>query len=876
MKKIINVSKIIFIFIILTTLISYGLFLYVLPTIINSSIVIKKIEKYIFKKANIEIKIDSLKLKTHYDLSANVYIKKIIINNKKEEIIKSDNLNIKFLLISKEITQISADYIYIDKNSVDNLLKKRNKTTINNKLFTILPQINIKQTVIHIDNSNIKSNISLKNIETKTNKDNEKQSQYLSFEGEIHSDDLKETLKIKSSNNIIYRNNKILINNIEISGKNLLLKLNGNIYTDTKEYELHLIGNNLSINTIENSALYFLKQKNPNKIFLENFNNFSGFADIDLKINNKGMFGKSRIKKIGANIILFNIPVLLNDFTLYFNEKEINASAYGKIGNEKVYADFNMQNFDSKKRLIYGSVHSLLSNEFTKQYMPDFIIEGKVDTNLKYYIKNSIPEITYLLKIKKGSNLNYKNASLEITDQNRRVLVRTIKKGPKLYINSYDYSIQDGSNIKNIVTGEGLFEKLQGKMKPQYITFKTIEATPIKFTGSFGEMLNGGMFTGDMKYDFNKKILTGNFNLEKSHYKDFFIENAAISANEKNMIISAFGMYKNEHFESSIDMNNNFNETIIINDIEFILDKYKFENSKNINRNKIKIPTNVKEKKYTIKQGKIRVNKLSKDKIVIENIEILGELKNNIINFYTQEAKFANGTLSANGSYNIGEEISIIDFEAENIDSNEVATMVFNLPGQIEGIASAKLHAKIKSNFDEIKANASFAIKNGFLPKIGSTEFIIKRANKSKKPLKVRLSDIINIDLSKSTALKSDLCGTLNIHNSELKDVEIYTKQKYLSLFIEGNYNIEKENARIKMWGKYNKNAQKRIKILFIPLSVIMKIIFKPEPTMHIYKKQLNKIPCIQATENETEFFRVKILGNLNNNDLKVDLKSIQ
>ena len=876
MKKIINISKIIFIFAVLTTLLLYSFFLYVLPIIISSSIITTKIEEYLSKNTNIEVILDGLKLKTHYDLSANIYIKKIIINNKKEEIIESDNLNIKFLLISKEITQISADYIYIDKNSVDNLLKKRNKTTINNKLFTILPQINIKQTVIHIDNSNIKSNISLKNIETKTNKDNEKQSQYLSFEGEIHSDDLKETLKIKSSNNIIYRNNKIEIDNIEISGKDLLLKLNGNIYIDTQIYELHLIGNNLSINTIENSALYFLKQKNPNKIFLENFNNFSGLADIDLKINNKGMFGKSRIKKIGANIILFNIPVLLNDFTLYFNEKEINASAYGKIGNEKVYADFNMQNFDSKKRLIYGSVHSLLSNEFTKQYMPDFIIEGKVDTNLKYYIKNSIPEITYLLKIKKGSNLNYKNASLEITDQNRRVLVRTIKKGPKLYINSYDYSIQDGSNIKNIVKGEGLFEKVQGKMKPQYITFKTIEPTPVNFTGSFGKMLNGGMFTGDMKYDFNKKLLTGNFNLEKSNYKDFFIENAAISANEKNMIISAFGMYKNEHFESSIDMNNNFNETIIINDIEFILDKYKFENSKNINRNKIKIPTNVKEKKYTIKQGKIRVNKLSKDKIVIENIEILGELKNNIINFYTQEAKFANGTLSANGSYNIGEEISIIDFEAENIDSNEVATMVFNLPGQIEGIASAKLHAKIKSNFDEIKANASFAIKNGFLPKIGSTEFIIKRANKSKKPLKVRLSDIINIDLSKSTALKSDLNGTLKIHNSELKDVEIYTKQKYLSLFIEGNYNIEKENARIKMWGKYNKNAQKRIKILFIPLSVIMKIIFKPEPTMHIYKKQLNKIPCIQATENETEFFRVKILGNLNNNDLKVDLKSIQ
>lgn len=875
MKKIIKISIIICIIIFLSIFLFYSLYIYAFPALINSTTIQKKIEEYVSKTINTEISTNGLKIKTYYNLTSDIYVKKIIINKNKKEIIKSENLQIKIYPLKKEITNIYADYIFLNKNNVIDFLQDLNKNSIKNKSFKFFPKINIKKIIIFIDNENIKTNIILKNI--KTEKSNDALNQTLSFNTEIYSTNLKEVLKIDSNKNIIYSNNKIHIKNLEILGKNLLLKINGDFYTDTKKYELYLLGKNLSINTIENITLYLLKQKNKNKIFLENFNNFTGLADIDLKINNKGMFGTSRIKKIGANIIMFKIPVLLNDFTLYFNGEEINAAAYGKIGNEKVYADFNMQNFDSKKRLIYGSVHSLLSNEFTKQYMPDFKIDGKVDTNLKYVIKNSIPEITYLLKIKKDSNLHYNNASLEITDQNRRVLVRTIKKGPKLYINNYDYSIQDGNNIKNIVTGEGLFEKIQDKMKPQYLTFKTTEATPVKFTGSFGEMLNGGMFTGDMKYDFNKKQLTGNFNLEKSNYKDFFIENAVINANEKNMTISAFGMYKNEHFESSIDMNNNFNE-IIINDIEFLLDKYEFKNSQKINKNgnKIEIPTNVKEKKYLIKQGRIKVNKLTKEKIIIENIEILGDLKNNIINFYTKEARFANGILSANGSYNIKKEIAIIDFEAENIDSNEVATMVFNLPGQIEGIASAKLHAKIKSDFDEIIANASFSIKDGFLPQIGSTEFIIKRANKSKKPLKVRLSDIINIDLSKSSALKSDLKGILKINNTELKDVEIYTKQKYLSLFIEGDYDIEKENAKIKMWGKYNKNAQKRVKILFIPLSIIMKLIFKPEPTMHIYQKQLNKIPCIQATNEETEFFRVKIYGNLNKNDVKVDLKSIK
>ena len=55
-----------------------------------------------------------------------------------------------------------------------------------------------------------------------------------------------------------------------------------------------------------------------------------------------------------------------------------------------------------------------------------------------------------------------------------------------------------------------------------------------------------------------------------------------------------------------------------------------------------------------------------------------------------------------------------------------------------------------------------------------------------------------------------------------------------------------------------------------------MKIIFKQENTKYLYMNKIKQIPPISATEDETETFRVKINGNLNNNNVKVELKSLQ
>ena len=327
-----------------------------------------------------------------------------------------------------------------------------------------------------------------------------------------------------------------------------------------------------------------------------------------------------------------------------------------------------------------------------------------------------------------------------------------------------------------------------------------------------------------------------------------------------------------------INMDNNFSGLIKIRNIDLFLDKYIIKNKQ---RNKqsikpVKIPKKAKELEYIIEKGSLKLNKLLYKRTVIDNIHIFGTLKDKIADFHMSKANFAQGNLTANGKYNIITKIADIDFQAKNIDSNSVADMLFNLPDEIMGTANAKLNATINTDSHDIRANAKFSINEGYLQKIGSTEFIINKHNKNKQPLKIRVSDIINIDISKSKAMASDINGSFDIDNWLLKNINLYSKQKYLSMLIEGEYDLKKENANLNLWAKYNKTARNKVKILFIPLSVIMKVVFKEEKTKQQYIDKIKYIPPIQGNEDEIEFFNVTMYGNLNNNNIKVKFKSIK
>ena len=277
----------------------------------------------------------------------------------------------------------------------------------------------------------------------------------------------------------------------------------------------------------------------------------------------------------------------------------------------------------------------------------------------------------------------------------------------------------------------------------------------------------------------------------------------------------------------------------------------------------------VQEADVTINNWEIAINEIQREKFILKNVKLIGSLKNNIFDFKMEKLNFADGIVSANGIYNFAKNTSNMTFTADNINSNKAANMMLNLHNQIDGIASAKINLRAKDMFRFLDVHSVFEVKEGFLPKLGDTEFMIKNT-------KYKLSQITNLDLSQKDLMKDDIKGSFDVHNTEIKNINITTWHEVSAMYLEGDYEMEKQYANLQLFWKYKKDASKGIRIFHIPLSLILKVVFRPEHSKETYKSKLLKVPDIKADDKNTNYYRIKLNGDINNNKVDIILKEIR
>ena len=853
-------------------LLLYSIFLWLLPPIINSQLFLNNFQGIVERKFPVKIQIIGFKLISYPNLHYIIKAENLnLLSQNGNKIFFSENPYLEFNLFNIVPKRINADNIFTDRTLIANL--KTPAKTHKNKPVTLksLPAINIKNTEIKIDD---KRTLTLKNFSTKEK--NGKST--IKFIAILKSKYLKNELIAGSEGFLTYKDNILKAENFKIKTGSSELDINGTLFnTENNSYNFNIYGKNIPVNSLESGFLFYIKQKKPDKNFIENFYDFSGLANLDLNISKGNITGIAVITNLAAKTVKFSIPIKLPSTEFKFFGNKITAKTQGTFGNEIVYTDFSAEKLFTPDKIIYGTVSSALGEKFTQLYTPDIRITGKIDARVKYQVHKGIVDVEYAAKINKGANLHYKEANLGLMTRDRRMFAQTQKIGNNLYLKNYDYSFVDNNEIKNIILGDGLFVRTNGRYKLDYITCRTNGEAPVSITGSFGKYVNGGTFSGDLKYYYPKNLITGNIFLHNSRYKNFFVKNASIIADTENMEIKADGTFEKSPFYCLINMKNSFNNEIYIRTMKLQLDEYILRRHRGKKKTALKLPENTQNINWIIEKGDLRLGKFRYNKILLESLELSGYLKNDIIKFSMPDIDFAEGKLSAAGNYDINTHSSDITFSAKNIDSNIAADMIFDLKDQIEGSANAKMHLQTYNKLENIHAHTTFSVENGALTKIGNREFIIKKSRGIKKIIKFKLPDIINIDAKKMKALKSNINGSFDVNNHKIENVEIYSKHTYLALFVEGNYNIRKHSANIKLWGKYNRSAQKGIRILCVPLSIITKIIFKPEYTKQIYKDKLNKVPQINAKSFEEENFTVRMRGNLNDNSsIKVEMKSIR
>ncbi len=855
----------------------YAVYLFILPSVLSSKLFVNKINSFISHTTGIKVQADKFSFVSYPSLVFDLEFDKLQIYIQETELLNAKDGYLKFDIKNLSLNKINIDYVFINENGIKRIFNKNSAKKSYNFNSKKIPEISIKNAEIWMDKDGINSIfITVSNLKLIKNGENS----VCVFEAEIISDLFRNLINIGKKGYLYFQNDSLYAKDLQILIGVSKLNLNGKIIDFNKNNEFTIKGQNIPISDIKASLLYFQKIKDSSKKFIENFYDFSGEMDVDVYVKEKGLFGKCIAKNLSAKTVLFDVPIFFKKVDFIFDKDSLQASEAGTLGGEEVHTSFKISNMGTKNQEVIGNVYSNLTNKSVSKYVPYLSLQGYAATSVDYSVKNKKINVNYLLKLKKHSDIHYKNAYLGLIDKNRRLFVKTLKENNTLKILHYDYSIQEGSNISNIILGNGLFIKRNGHLVPSYITCKTNDFAPVSVTGSFGRYISGGYFNGNLKYDFEKELLTGIFMLKDSLYKDFYINKANVIADSSIMKIIANGKYLNSVFEANLEAENYFVNKIHVYNMELFLDKYIFKTDNKKRKitkqqNSLKIPAPPEKLDLDIDNWIIRLNKIKRKKLELNNIFIEGSLKDNIFSFAVPKIFFAKGTINANGIYDFKEKTSDIIFIAKDIDSNTVADVMFDLPNQIEGKANATLHAETTNSFDKVKAYATFSLVEGYLPKIGSTEFILKKSKNFRRPLKFKLSDIINIDIKNMKALSSNLNGSFCFDNDSIYNAKITSSQKYLSLLVEGDYNFDSQQADLSLFGKYNNQEMGKVKILFVPLSWIFKFVFKPENTIDLYKNKLKEVPPIVAEPQEQSAFRVKINGNLNKNDVKVELKSI-
>ena len=855
MKTLKNLFISIFSLIIAVCLIFYLSFLYVFPAVLNSSANIHKIENLILEKTGFKIVTDNFKFYSTPKLKLRLGADKIdIYSDNKNKALQISKINSNVDLKNLEMHDINIENVEINGEE----LKKFNRKS-SNKKFNIdvnkIPEITIKNGTYSSEDLQI----SLNDFHFTDN--------IGKFHAEIAAPFLKNKLIIGNQGVLRVSENSLFADNFNILfGKNSL-HLNGKIIDNDKNHNFTVKGENLPVEDIEKSLLFYQKSQDPTKKFIENFKNYSGNLDVDLVLRNKEIFGKCIAKNLKANAVWFDIPIIFPKAVFDFKGKTITSVAQGTLGGEKVVHTLDVINLGSPDKEVTGSAVTTFTQNF--EYIPNLSVLNSADAKIVYNIKNQKINVQYLLNLKENSDLIYKNAYLGLRDKQRKFEVKTLKDGNNLYVKDYQYKVKYDDGEKTIISGDGLFFRKDGHFNPIFLTGSTNGYAPASVTGSFRQYIEGGELNGDLKYDFTNEKLTGNFDVRNTHFKDFYVNSAKIIANN-DVKIQANGLYHGELFTCDASVKNDFSDKIIVNDLDLFLDKFTIKRGTKSNKVKnLDISSKVKKADIDINNWKIKVNQIKKDKIALKDINLVGNLKNNLFNFSMPELSFAEGTLSAIGKYNFNDDSSKIDFSAKNINSNIAADMVFDLTDQVEGIADATLNVETFDKLNDVKAKAWFRVKEGFLPELGSTNFMVKNS-------KFKISDIINIDFTKRNALKSDIQGTFDLDNYKIKNTNITSQQKFLSLLITGDYDIKEHYADANIYGKYDKQAPKGIKILFVPLNWIIKAVSRQESTMEIYKTELDKIPSIDTSLKNEQYFRVHLLGKLKNGKVNVELKRIK
>ena len=238
---------------------------------------------------------------------------------------------------------------------------------------------------------------------------------------------------------------------------------------------------------------------------------------------------------------------------------------------------------------------------------------------------------------------------------------------------------------------------------------------------------------------------------------------------------------------------------------------------------------------------------------------------------------FAKGHSSAHVCCDLKKHKYHVKLGVKDVDSNLIATVLLNLPKEISGKASGIIDINTDDKL-KLNGNIKFRVLNGTIGKIGLIEYVLNVASVFRNPIAMinpmLVFDLINVPNGEFEKIE----GTLDIKNNVVDSIKIKSFAQYLSAYIVGSYNLEKQDASLRIYTKMSNKKKGFYGFLRgISLSnIASRVSIGARNDVNYYSHEISELPSIDAEEKDSQIFLTTVDGDVEHFNFLSSLKKLR
>lgn len=727
---------------------------------------------------------------------------------------------------------------------------------------------------------------------------------------------------LKNNEKIIIKNSKILV---ERGNKaKSIVNLKG--FVDSKyNYSVNLRAKNFQIPEVLSLLDTQIIENNIGEQLVY-FKDISGNFDFDVSADNKNMNGSVKLNKLRFKLIpLMDLPILLTNGDVKFDNYKIDLKNFKGYYNDKPAnkMDFGGTVKDYLKTIDTDLTgNAIVADDFAKNYLSKMInypirITGKADTRVMLKSKNNKIDLTWLYMFKKGNGFVIDGEESVMNDDANRVLAAKMHfEDMLLNIKSLDYFADrgtvDGKKLKpiNIVSMNGNIDFSNGQTFVKDFGFSLPKPMPSGFINMLlkEKLFKNGNFSGNMRIIYTGKypVLEGSMKVDKVAIpaQRLFIKSGEFTAKNNLINIKSDGRYRRSKYDLDGSIVNEIKFPIVVKNITLNLDNIDIE--KYLQAFNAQQPTQVSDNVQaeiarSIEQGgddvdaEANAQAFDLANLIVENgvlkvakgfykginfsdvIATMSLDKNSFLKITSNKFNIAEGISTAKIDCDLKNHKYAVRLGVKDVNSDIIAASLLNLSKEIQGKAMGLIELNTD---DSLKLNGriQFRVDEGIIGKVGLIEYVMKVAAIFRNPVTMVspsiVSDLVSIPEGSFDIIKGDL----RIKDNVVYPLMIRSTAPQLSSYIIGTYNLENQDAALRIYTKFSNRKKGPFGFLRnLSLNALSNHIpMSGNNDINYYSAEISQIPPIDADEKDCQIFLTKVDGDIEHNNFISSLKKLK